>query len=91
MESGSLVGTLIAGRYQLVTRLGRGITGDVYLAKHPVLGERFAVKVLGEATPRTNGLSAGSNAKPRWSGGWITRTSSPPWTSAKWKTAGSTW
>lgn len=48
MSSESLVGKLLAGRYHLIERLGRGVTGDVYLAKHPVLGVRFAVKVLGE-------------------------------------------
>jgi len=48
MSGSSLVGKLLAGRYHLIERLGRGVTGDVYLAKHPVLGVRFAVKVLGE-------------------------------------------
>jgi serine/threonine-protein kinase len=48
MSSPSLVGKLLAGRYHLIECLGRGVTGDVYLAKHPVLGVRFAVKVLGE-------------------------------------------
>jgi len=48
MSSPSLVGKLLAGRYHLIERLGSGVTGDVYLAKHPVLGVRFAVKVLGE-------------------------------------------
>ncbi len=48
MSRSTLVGKLLAGRYHLIERLGRGVTGDVYLAKHPVLGVRFAVKVLGE-------------------------------------------
>jgi len=48
MSGPSLVGKLLSGRYHLIERLGRGVTGDVYLAKHPVLGVRFAVKVLGE-------------------------------------------
>ncbi len=48
MSTPSLVGKLLAGRYHLIERLGSGVTGDVYLAKHPVLGVRFAVKVLGE-------------------------------------------
>jgi serine/threonine protein kinase len=48
MSGSSLVGKLLSGRYHLIELLGRGVTGDVYLAKHPVLGVRFAVKVLGE-------------------------------------------
>lgn len=39
-------GTLIGGAYKLLTRIGRGGMGDVYRARHIVLGKDFAVKLL---------------------------------------------
>ncbi|MDY0004767.1 MAG: serine/threonine protein kinase, partial [Polyangia bacterium] len=59
MSDDSLIGTLIAGRYRLVKPIGRGSTGDVYLAQHPVLGVRFAVKIVRDA------LSEDASAKRR--------------------------
>jgi serine/threonine protein kinase len=41
----SLVGQ-VAGRYRIVSRLGRGGTADVYLAEHPPTRRRVAIKVL---------------------------------------------
>ena len=40
------VGTLLAGRYQLIQRLGDGAMGSVYLAEHVALRRKVAVKVL---------------------------------------------
>jgi len=49
MGSQSLVGTTVAGRYRLVELLRRGISGDTYLAQHPMLGVRYQVKLVGDA------------------------------------------
>lgn len=40
------VGSLLAGRFQLIHSLGEGATGQVFLARHTVLGRDYAVKVL---------------------------------------------
>ena len=37
---------LINSRYKVLKQLGRGGMGAVYLAEHPVIGKRVAVKVL---------------------------------------------
>ncbi len=39
-------GTLIGGAYKLLSLLGKGGMGDVYRARHIVLGKDFAVKLL---------------------------------------------
>jgi serine/threonine protein kinase len=46
MISTNLSGTLLAGRFQLLERLGEGAVGEVYLAEHLVLHRRHAIKVL---------------------------------------------
>jgi len=40
-----VIGTIVGG-YRVVTELGRGPTGLVYYAEHPVIGRRAAIKVL---------------------------------------------
>jgi eukaryotic-like serine/threonine-protein kinase len=42
----SLIGATLAGRYEMVRRIGEGGMGAVYEARHTVIGKRVAVKVL---------------------------------------------
>ncbi|MBL9107027.1 MAG: serine/threonine protein kinase [Myxococcales bacterium] len=39
-------GTIIADRYRVVSRIGRGGMGTVYLGEHTTVGRRVAIKVL---------------------------------------------
>src|SRR6266545_2298600 len=41
-----MTGRLLGGRYRILSRLGEGRMGAVYLCAHEVLGRRYAVKVL---------------------------------------------
>jgi serine/threonine protein kinase len=42
----SLVGTVLDGQYQVESMLGKGGMGAVYAARHILLGDRVAIKVL---------------------------------------------
>jgi len=42
----SLLGVVLAGRYEVLRRIGEGGMGAVYEAKHTLIGKRVAVKVL---------------------------------------------
>jgi serine/threonine protein kinase len=45
-DSGSLVGKALDGQYQIEAMLGKGGMGAVYKARHILLGDRVAIKVL---------------------------------------------
>ncbi|HEX3146184.1 MAG TPA: protein kinase [Pyrinomonadaceae bacterium] len=45
-DSGSLVGKALDGQYQIESMLGKGGMGAVYRARHILLGDRVAIKVL---------------------------------------------
>src|SRR5256714_12376638 len=45
-DSGSLVGSVLDGQYQVEALLGRGGMGAVYSARHILLGDRVAIKML---------------------------------------------
>src|SRR5256712_11382656 len=45
-DPGSLVGNALDGQYQIEALLGKGGMGAVYRARHILLGDRVAIKVL---------------------------------------------
>ncbi|HEY4056616.1 MAG TPA: serine/threonine-protein kinase, partial [Kofleriaceae bacterium] len=46
METPSLVGQVLGGRYRLVKKLGEGGMGEVYAAEHVHIEKKFALKLL---------------------------------------------
>src|SRR5437762_6714189 len=45
-DPSSFVGTALDGQYQIESLLGKGGMGAVYLARHILLGDRVAIKIL---------------------------------------------
>ncbi len=45
-DPSSLVGVVLDGQYQIESLLGKGGMGAVYLARHILLGDRVAIKIL---------------------------------------------
>src|SRR5438309_8290173 len=52
-DPSALVGSALDGQYQIETLLGKGGMGAVYLARHILLGDRVAIKILPQEV-RTN-------------------------------------
>src|SRR3989440_11335772 len=45
-DPSSIVGTVLDGQYKIESLLGKGGMGAVYLARHILLGDRVAIKIL---------------------------------------------
>ena len=45
-EANALEGTVVAGRYEVIRRLGQGGMGAVYLCRHVTLGQNVAIKFI---------------------------------------------
>ena len=45
-DPSSVVGTVLDGQYNIESLLGKGGMGAVYLARHILLGDRVAIKIL---------------------------------------------
>jgi eukaryotic-like serine/threonine-protein kinase len=54
----SLLGVVLAGRYQVIRKIGQGGMGAVYEAKHLAIGKRVAVKVLLEKFAKREAIIA---------------------------------
>ncbi|MCY7380667.1 MAG: protein kinase [Gemmatimonadaceae bacterium] len=60
-EVANLVGSVIAERYHVLSKLGEGGMGQVYLAEHVKMGRQSAVKVMHPATVHDNATIARFN------------------------------
>jgi eukaryotic-like serine/threonine-protein kinase len=57
-KDGARSGQVLAGKYRVERLLGRGGMGDVYEARHVVVGRRFAIKFLRSGVARGRDSSA---------------------------------
>ncbi|MBX7223519.1 MAG: protein kinase [Blastocatellia bacterium] len=46
LRTNSLIGTVLAGRYRILSLIGKGGMGEVYQAQHILLGRTCAVKII---------------------------------------------
>jgi serine/threonine protein kinase len=65
MSAPMQVGHVVAGKYELVRLLGQGSMGAVWVAHHQTLGEKVALKVLGNEPP-DGGIEDRSTAAARF-------------------------
>ena len=70
------------GNYRVSQKLGEGGMGSVYLAEHPHIGKKVALKILHAEFASNPTSSPGSSTKPRPSTTSATRTSSTSSTTA---------
>ena len=63
-DPSSIVGTVLDGQYQIESLLGKGGMGAVYLARHILLGDRVAIKILPPEV-RTNAMFARCGVRAR--------------------------
>ncbi len=69
------VGQVFAG-YTILRILGGGGMGHVYLASHPRLPRKEALKVLRRISPMTPSIGRGLRVRPTWRPACLTHTSS---------------
>ena len=81
--AGLAPGTIVDGRYKIVSRLGAGGMADVFLAEDQQLGRKVALKLLYQRFAEDPGSSSGSGARPRPPPASSTRTSSASTTAAR--------
>src|SRR5574342_314242 len=61
--SAGLIGLILGERYRLLSRIGEGGMGTVFLAEHVALGKQVAVKVLRAEYSRMEALEGESRAR----------------------------
>ena len=60
------VGRVVAGKYELVSLLGRGSMGEVWSAHHRTLGEKIALKLLTQSPSAEEEIESATTAAARF-------------------------
>ena len=90
-DPSSIVGTVLDGQYQVESLLGKGGMGAVYLARHILLGDRVAIKILPPEVRQTRSGCAVFKEKVRQLDASVIQTPSRFTICARLATAPSTW
>src|SRR5688500_18988832 len=90
-DPASIVHTVLDGQYQMEALLGKGGMGAVYRARHILLGDRVAIKVLPLRSGTTRNGCEDSGAKGKRPAAFVTRMRSRFTIFALLPTARSTW